>query len=94
MIDQHPSIGYFVGASAAPAYDPPLDAECPVCGKPQSSPRVTISIAPQAWLGFPAGQSFYFRAHKACWENLGHDEQALIESSIIDKAVSASRRSI
>ena len=84
---QHESVGWFEGTSPTPAYDPPLDAPCVVCGFPQTTPRVTISVAPAPWIEHSPRLSFYFRAHKSCWESLSHEGQTEIESSVIDRAM-------
>lgn len=79
-------IGYFNDPdSTDPSHDPGLGAPCVVCDQPLISQpeRVTISLVhqnPELRLF-----SFFFRAHKACWNALPEVERILIESSIIDQ---------
>lgn len=76
-------IGWYDAPEAAfPAYDPGSDCPCIVCMGPLTRPMVTISLAHEN----PAQRkySFFFRAHKQCWQELSEKEQNLIESSVID----------
>lgn len=74
-------VGYFTGADqTAPAYDPGMSALCPICLRQLERPVVTISLMLQRG----ARRSYFFRAHKACWDGASPAEQAEIESSIID----------
>lgn len=81
--------GWFDNASqTTPAHDPGPSGLCPVCCWPVEqhsidNPLVTISVM----LEDPAkrNRSYFFRAHKLCWEKQTEYQQKLIESSIIDK---------
>jgi hypothetical protein len=72
--------GYFDDPySSIPGHDPGMDGKCAACGRTLSRPVATISIA--RWKG---DRSYFFRAHKTCWESLSEEEQGLIESIAID----------
>lgn len=73
-------VGYFDHPAEPPIYDPPLDSPCVVCGVVMLGNRITISLAPVG-----GRRSYFFRAHKACWESLSEEDQAQFESSIIDE---------
>lgn len=63
-----------------PVFDPGLDVPCPCCLEPlRNGPRKTISVMP-----VERTRSYFFRAHKACWEATTEETRILIESSIID----------
>ena len=70
-----------------PAHDPGQAAPCVICAWPvnkhsEDNPLVTISLAVQAKRF--RDRSYFFRAHKNCWERQTKHEQTLIESSLID----------
>lgn len=81
--------GWFDDANqTAPAHDPGPSGLCPVCCWPVQqhsidNPLVTISVM----LEDPTkrNRSYFFRAHKRCWDRQTEYQQKLIESSIIDK---------
>lgn len=74
-------VGWFDDVSATPAFDPGLGIPCPVCDELLSAyPRTTISLMP--WPD--KGRSYFFRAHKSCWENCSVAQQTEIEGQIID----------
>jgi len=78
--------GYFDQSDPVfPARDPGLDVECPVCHRTLSSPLITVSIA---LLG--DRRSYFYRAHRDCYQGLSADGQTQIDSAIID-AVGNSR---
>jgi hypothetical protein len=71
-----------------PAYDPGPQGLCPVCcwqvGKHSiDNPLKTISLAVED--PKQRDRSYFFRAHKNCWERQTEYEQNLIESSLIDQ---------
>lgn len=71
-----------------PAHDPGPTAPCVVCIWPVEkhsidNPVVTISLA--LYNKEHRDRSFFFRAHKRCWERQTQHEQSLIESSLIDR---------
>jgi hypothetical protein len=71
-----------------PAHDPGQTAPCVICAWPvnkhsEDNPLVTISLAVQAKRF--RDRSYFFRAHKNCWERQTEHEQSLIESSLIDR---------
>lgn len=76
-------IGWYDSPDATcPAYDPGSDCPCIVCMEPLTRPMVTVSLAHEN----PAQRkySFFFRAHKQCWQDLSDKEHHLIESAVID----------
>lgn len=72
--------GYFEDTSQTPAHDPGLNAPCPVCAKTLERPVVTISLMPVEI----RNRSYFFRAHKSCWNGISAAEQNAIESSLVD----------
>lgn len=73
--------GYFEGLGDVPVHDPGMEGKCPVCGKTLSRPVKTISLMPVA----RNGRSYFFRAHKSCWESATDEDKSHIESSLIDE---------
>lgn len=73
--------GYFDSpAQESPAFDPGLAMPCPFCLLSlHSGPRKTISLMAE---GDP--RSYFYRAHKFCYENASPQEVCAIESSLID----------
>lgn len=72
--------GYFLNASQeVPEYDPGLNVNCPICEALLSSPMKTISV-----LLVGDDRSFFYRTHKACYENLTEDEQTKLDSLVVD----------
>ena len=64
-----------------PTHDPTVEKGlCLVCTKPMSFPLTTISLALQDG----ADRSYFFRAHKGCWDALSEKEQSEYECSLID----------
>lgn len=74
--------GYFDSPEqTVPAYDPGLQAPCVVCTQSLlGKPVVTVSLMPDAI----RQRSYFFRAHKECWNGISPQEQSAIESSLID----------
>jgi hypothetical protein len=71
-----------------PAHDPGSCAPCVICTWPvdkhsTNNPIVTISLA--LYDKKNRERSYFFRAHKNCWERQTQHEQGLIESSLIDR---------
>lgn len=78
--------GYFSEpGQQEPTYDPGLNVECPVCYRRLTSPMVTVSLAIEE-----DTRSYFYRAHKGCFEDLTEDEQSDLDGLIVD-AVIASR---
>lgn len=74
--------GWFDDADqTTPAHDPGLETICPVCAKTLSRPLKTISLM----LMGAKDRSYFFRAHKACWDGLSEEEQSDYEGSLIDR---------
>ena len=72
--------GYFnASVQEKPAFDPGLDVPCPFCTSRLSKPMKTISIMPAA-----GNKSFFYRAHKECYEGADPEEIQHIESLKID----------
>lgn len=66
-----------------PVFDPGLSVGCPCCGRPlHEQPRKTISLMPVG-----GHRSYFFRAHKTCWDAADEATQIRIESEIIDADV-------
>ena len=78
-----------------PTHDPGPDGLCPVCcwpiGKhhPVTNPVKTISVAAQDQRH--RTRSFFFRAHKNCWGSTTPHNRNLIESSVIDEHIEATK---
>lgn len=78
--------GYFENdTDEVPAHDPGLDATCPFCGNQLIAPRKTISLALKKKEN--RDRSYFYRTHKACYENLSEGDITDIESSLIDAIV-------
>jgi hypothetical protein len=81
-------------AQTEPEHDPGPDAPCPICGHSVGrhsldNPIKTISLMVED----PAKRrnSFFFRAHKRCWEMVSDHERSMVESSLIDHIVDADK---
>jgi hypothetical protein len=73
-------IGYFTeAAQTEPVFDPGLEVDCPVCKARLIEPVKTISLM---WVD--GDRSYFFRAHKACWERLTPEEQGFYEGAVLD----------
>lgn len=66
-------VGYFVGASKVPEYDPPKDSPCPLCGEPcrlddQAVSNLKWHLHAAAATGEPGLDllSLFYRAHRSC----------------------------
>ena len=64
-----------------PAHDPGLKAPCPVCAKELAAPMKTISLMT---VDTGSDRSYFFRAHKQCWEGISEHERGEIEGSLVD----------
>ena len=73
--------GFFNDAmQTSPTFDPGLSAPCPICLRPVGTePVKTISL-----MGEKSNRSYFFRAHKRCWEYATEDQRNQIEGSLID----------
>lgn len=71
--------GWFDDHGPLPAHDPGLNVNCLICAKPLTAPVKTISLMKQG-----DNRSFFYRCHKACYENLPASEISDLESSLID----------
>lgn len=82
-------VGYFTfPGQTVPEHDPGKSAPCPVCEQPLGNEHIkTISLAAEG----PAFASFFFRAHKVCWERAPEEIREIIEGEIIDFSVSGKR---
>lgn len=76
----NPLIGYYDDPSqATPTYNPGLNVPCVICFKPLSAPMKTISLM------MPGDhRSYFYRAHKACYEALPEAEIADLEWSMMN----------
>ena len=62
-----------------PAFDPGLDVPCPFCLGTLERPLKTISLM------LPGdARSFFYRAHKACYDDATPEATSQIESAQID----------
>lgn len=72
--------GYYDSPEATqPAHDPGLAAICLICGKKLELPVKTISLMKEGDI-----RSYFYRTHKACYENANPADICLLESSLID----------
>lgn len=73
--------GYFdAPEQTTPAFDPGLDAKCPVCGKTVGRVNIkTISVMLRGDM-----RSYFYRVHKACYDPLTAEQQADVDGLIID----------
>lgn len=73
--------GWFDSATQTQAvYDPGVDVACPVCTQALERPVKTISFLV---VSHPE-RSYFFRAHKQCWEGVTSERQGEIESQLVD----------
>lgn len=73
--------GYFTDFSNTPEYDPGLECECIICFEKLSKPMITCSLM---GLDINDGRSYFYRAHKECYNSLTKEEITEIDSSLID----------
>lgn len=73
--------GYFDSAQQiAPTFDPGLDVPCPYCLRPLADEaRKTISV-----MGMERKRSYFYRAHKRCYEHASVMAISQVESSVLD----------
>lgn len=81
-------------AQTEPEHDPGPDAPCPICvhsvGRHSlDNPIKTISLMVED----PAKRqnSFFFRAHKRCWEMVSDHDRSIVESALVDHIVDADK---
>lgn len=77
--------GYFDAAcQVKPAHDPGLTAPCPFCTGPVGDTGIkTISLMKPG-----DGRSYFYRAHKACFDEADDEEVQHVESLLIDDRLS------
>lgn len=82
-------MGYFDDPKqTTPAFDPGLDVACPICLGTLSTPLVTISLMVPG-----DDRSFFYRAHRACWDSTTSEEQSHLEGTLVDaRAALVARR--
>lgn len=73
--------GYFDDPDqTVPAFDPGLEVPCPIClCRIDRQPVKTISL-----MGTNGNRSYFFRAHKHCWNGASDEDKTKIEHSLID----------
>jgi hypothetical protein len=77
---EHPLLGYYDRADQKePTFNPGPDVPCVICYKPLCAPMKTISLLKPG-----ASRSYFYRAHKACYEGLGEDEIGDLEWSMLN----------
>lgn len=78
-------------AQDKPAHDPGPEGLCPVCccpiGKHHATTNPVKTISLMAHDPNHRTRSFFFRAHKNCWNTTTPHNRMLIESSVIDEHV-------
>jgi len=74
------AFGYFDGLGQKPAYDPGLCVPCPICLQPVGE----TNIITESLMSITGDRSYFFRAHKPCWQSASDDEKRRIEGVIID----------
>lgn len=74
-------VGYFDSpADESPCFDPGIGVPCPFCLLPLASPLKTISLCVPG-----SSRSYFYRAHKACYEGASPDEICDLETGILEK---------
>lgn len=78
--------GYFDDPSQTePAFDPGLDVDCPICHTKLSRPMKTISVMlDDPNLGGRDSRSYFYRAHKDCYDALAPEQETNLDGAIID----------
>ncbi|MGB8644019.1 MAG: hypothetical protein WCF84_02190 [Anaerolineae bacterium] len=72
--------GYFDDPFAsAPAYDPGLAVDCPVCDRRLTRPLKTISLLAEG-----DTRSYFYRVHAPCYDALSSAQRVELDSVIID----------
>lgn len=72
--------GYYTEASQTKqVYDPMLDADCPICGKPLSRPMVATNLLVPG-----INRSYFYRMHRECRPNATDEQEMDIESALVD----------
>lgn len=81
--------GYFSDAmQEEPEYDPGLEAECPVCHKRLIATPV-INLVTISLMAPDDNRSYFYRAHKSCYEDLTSEQETAIDSILIDAIYAA-----
>ena len=76
-------VGYFDNYSSVPTYDPPLNCPCIICGKiMEDGTRMTVSVCMMPY-DHP-DRSYFYRAHKACYESTPEADISEIEGAILN----------
>lgn len=86
-------IGYFERPEdTTPSYDPGIARPCPICWEPLEYPRrpvpegeVLLKTISLRW-AFEPVRSYFYRAHKACYEGLAKAEQIDLDDLILTAA--------
>lgn len=82
------AVGYYADASqTAPTYDPGLLVDCPFCSQPLDYPKTpikTISLMRADRIDRADGRSYFYRAHKSCYESSDLDLIGSIEATILN----------
>ena len=75
--------GYFEAPEdKTPTFDPGLCVPCPFCLQAVANGSIkTISLMP-----IGGRRSYFYRAHKGCYEQASPDDVTRLESSLIDTA--------
>lgn len=81
--------GYFDNATQTePKHDPGLNVPCPVCSKTLDFPMKTISLMVPTKEWERPDRSYFYRAHKRCYESLDDAGKSRVDGLIVDAIVS------
>lgn len=69
-----------------PVYDPGLNVDCPACGQPLNLPVTTISLA--LYDRQNGDRSYFYRAHKQCYDALDERQRGALDGLLIDAIAS------
>ena len=69
-----------------PAFDPGLDVNCPSCGRPLDLPVKTISL--MLYDRKEGDRSYFYRTHKACYDELDEQQKGALDGLLIDALAS------
>jgi len=75
-------LGYYTRADQPrhkPTFNPPLDAPCPICGRPLTKEDMrTISVMLQG-----GTRSYFYRTHRTCHQALAAEEAQDLDDAVI-----------
>lgn len=81
--------GYFdAPGQERPAFDPGRGVPCPICLHALADKPVRCT----SLMLVGDDRSYFFRAHKQCWDDAGQEEQERIEHALIDAGAARLRQ--